>query len=657
MLALAFHSGGTALNDHRFVQTAVIGSRGSDLAIILPMGGEVLRQWRLAHPTYEYWCGTLLGGCGRRLTDRLCWDKVCHFAHPPHAVCHRRANGEDSADPLFMKSAVDAWMAGRRSHGTVELRRSGWGSAADALDVDVRRGAQRWRLRFQFGWLGRDEWRAVDRKLSGGGRIRVDWVFGEEQDRIPPELLARDRYVFRIRFQTRGAERCPYLGTEHAGQTVDWIPFEDATLDDEGLRTPTLARVRSQPAQASAQSEAGRPAEDGSELGQVVARRSVQPLPAGARRAEVVHRLRAALRRAASRGTYVTWRELANSLGLDLSAYPGAELHHLLEDVERPAGPDRPVLSVLILDEDGRCLPYLSGIVSRLGLGRPASGSEYRLWREREFDRALAVYGRAPSCLPARLALTGQGPGAGRAGHRAGDEPAELHGLVAQARSILPRLRLAEQKHLRGRITAAESWLSQNRAPSGSRAPARSGDTIGKELRSAISKAEAAVEANHAKSKRKHKPRGVKDGAAETLTPPMRKKRPWAAPDAVLQRTLVLVAQRGSTVTWEQLVEGVAAESSATVDRGRTLAALERGIASGDPLLSALVTMPDGSPVPYARDVLRSVGLAVPDTDKALEIIWKSEQQRAHAAYALPRRPAPPRLVPMVRGSVKGQGG
>ncbi|MEU8506456.1 hypothetical protein AB0C40_17370 [Streptomyces brevispora] len=125
----------------------------------------------------------------------------------------------------------------------------------------------------------------------------------------------------------------------------------------------------------------------------------------------------------------------------------------------------------------------------------------------------------------------------------------------------------------------------------------------------------------------------------------------------MLQRTLVLVAQRGGTVTWEQLVEGVAAESSATVDRGQTLAALERGIASGDPLLSALVTMPDGSPVPYARDILRAVGLAVPDTDKAVGIIWKSEQQRAHAAYALPRRPVSPRLVPMVRGSVRGQGG
>ncbi|MFJ2416785.1 hypothetical protein [Streptomyces brevispora] len=646
-----------AVEDHRFVQTAVVGSRDSDLAIILPMGGEVLRQWRLAHPTYEYWCGTLLGGCGNQLSDRLCWDKVCHFAHPPHAVCHRDANGEDSADLLFLKSAVEAWMAGRRGHGTVALYRPGRASAADALDVDVRRGTQRWRLRFQFGRLGRDEWRAVDRKLSGGGRMRVDWVFGKEQDRIPPELLTRDRYVFRIRFETRGAERCPYIGTEQAGRAAEWVPFEDATLDDEGLRTPTLAGARTERTRVKTQPHAGRWADEGPERVQAVTEPPVQRLPVRARRAEVVHGLRAALRRAASRGTYVTWRELADSVGFDISAYPGAELHHLLEDVERPAGPDRPVLSVLILDEDGRCLPYLSGIVSRLGLGRPASGSEYRLWREREFDRAVAVRGREPSYLPARLPLTGEGPGAGRAGHRAGDESAELHRLVAQARSILPLLRAAQQKSLRLRVTAAEGWLIQNRAPGGRRGSARSGGTIGTELRSAISKAEAAAE-NHAKARRKREPRVAKGGgAAQAATPPVGRARPWAASGAVLQRTLVLVAQRGGTVTWEQLVEGVAAESSATVDRGQTLAALERGIASGDPLLSALVTMPDGSPVPYARDILRAVGLAVPDTDKAVGIIWKSEQQRAHAAYALPRRPVSPRLVPMVRGSVRGQGG
>ncbi|WP_329362052.1 hypothetical protein [Streptomyces sp. NBC_01483] len=63
-------------------------------------------------------------------------------------------------------------------------------------------------------------------------------------------------------------------------------------------------------------------------------------------------------------------------------------------------------------------------------------------------------------------------------------------------------------------------------------------------------------------------------------------------------------------------------------------------------MLSAVVDGKKGGPVPFFRDILKAASLAVPQTDEALLMIWRREQERAHAAYANPPRPLPPRLVP-----------
>ena len=63
-------------------------------------------------------------------------------------------------------------------------------------------------------------------------------------------------------------------------------------------------------------------------------------------------------------------------------------------------------------------------------------------------------------------------------------------------------------------------------------------------------------------------------------------------------------------------------------------------------MLSAVVVGKKGGPVPFFRDILKAAGLSVPQTDEALLKIWHREQERAHAAYANPPRPLPPRLVP-----------
>ncbi|MGW3934908.1 hypothetical protein [Streptomyces phaeochromogenes] len=133
--------------DHRLIQTAVIGDKKSDLAIILPMEAAELARWRKQHPNYTYWCGILLGGCGEPLTDHLYRSKVCHFAHHPHHQCNRTANGEDSADHLFTKRVVHEWLGSQRLRGGVQFRSLGLGPG-DAVDVDVRDTGRR--LRFQL---------------------------------------------------------------------------------------------------------------------------------------------------------------------------------------------------------------------------------------------------------------------------------------------------------------------------------------------------------------------------------------------------------------------------------------------------------------------------------------------------------------------------
>jgi hypothetical protein len=63
----------------------------------------------------EFYCGTLLGGCGKRLTPKLYTEKKCHFAHRPPVHCRRTANGESSADHLYIGRALAQWLA-RQNH-------------------------------------------------------------------------------------------------------------------------------------------------------------------------------------------------------------------------------------------------------------------------------------------------------------------------------------------------------------------------------------------------------------------------------------------------------------------------------------------------------------------------------------------------------------
>ncbi|PWI05264.1 hypothetical protein DIZ27_40355 [Streptomyces sp. NWU339] len=225
--------------DHRRVQTAVIGDKYSGDPVILPMDHHELDRWRKLHPDYTYWCGIQLGGCGGELSDRRYTDKVCHFAHHPNAVCHRTANGESSADHLFIKRGMERLLARQGLRGKVSTRDLGSGPG-DAVDVFVP--AVRRRVRFQLGALDYLAWRRAADEFAEDA-AGADWVFAQDGP-LTHELQYRQGYSLRVRLSTHGGERRVHIGVSAQGHPLQWTPLEECTLTPTGLLTPPLETVR-----------------------------------------------------------------------------------------------------------------------------------------------------------------------------------------------------------------------------------------------------------------------------------------------------------------------------------------------------------------------------------------------------------------------------
>ncbi|GAB2442977.1 hypothetical protein [Streptomyces incanus] len=230
--------------DHRLVQTAVIGHKNSDHPVILPMDAWELDRWRGAHPGYSYWCGLQLGGCGGELSDRRYTTKVCHFAHHSTAPdCHRKNNGESSADHLFIKRGVQRLLAERKVKGEVNTRDLGAGPG-DAVDVYLPDGRRR--LRFQLGTVDHRSWRRADDELAADAD-GIDWIFASGGP-ITRHVLDRHGYCLRVRCETVGGERRVHVGAEGRDRKVSWTPLEDCLLTPTGIVTPHTERIHLSPA-------------------------------------------------------------------------------------------------------------------------------------------------------------------------------------------------------------------------------------------------------------------------------------------------------------------------------------------------------------------------------------------------------------------------
>jgi hypothetical protein len=781
--------------DHRLVQTAVIGHSNSDLPVILPMDAHELDFWRKSHPSYTYWCGLQLGGCGGELSDKRYTDKVCHFAHHPSApVCYRTANGESSADHLFIKQGVRRLLDREKVRGTVRTRDLGTGPG-DAVDVRIRDR----HLRFQLSGLDYRAWRRAADELAAEVE-GIDWIFSTDGP-ITQDLLGRHGYCLRVRCETVGGERRVHIGVEARDRVVSWTPLEDCELTASGIMTPQVEQIRlSQPppkpfafpvqgslvfalvpgspapvtspfaaegrhllvadvkpvdspivrtlvslpgdtepppahhvyrvpdgarilvtenggswavdvkrfvrldaheAQRtglwtpSPRNEAKRP--EPAPAAEPVLRRDEPPTPTRAAPPApssspasdepthtapeaqlsdegLVSAVREALITHARLRSTTTWGTLTRTVGADLGGLSRAERERLLVAVDTPLRDETPVLSALIR-YNGEPLPYLAQVLIGLGVPYVREHIPLNRWAAVETERAFAVHGTPPRDAPPRYSLRpGQqvvnaqnlklrsrsGTGEAQlteAKRRASQNALDtdyVRSAVKEIERLWPRLSKKARKSLNSSWSDARKWLMthghEGKAPTRPRrrrAAYRSAAQHAAILAEAL--AAARKDAAKAKGRARSQP-ASKQPAAANSKPSGPVESALASASAAransterLTRQLIAVAARGTTI---KLLDLEDAQSLPERSIRRRLQAVDSSVTSEVPLLSSLVTDPNGEPVPFFRKLLGELGFAVPRTDEALSKIWRREQERCHAAYGALPRPLPPRLVP-----------
>ncbi|MFE4086022.1 competence protein CoiA family protein [Streptomyces sp. YIM B13502] len=226
--------------DTRKVQTAVAGSPGADRPVYLPMDAASYDHFIREYPTREFYCGTLLGGCGKKLSARKYRDKKCHFAHVVSGQCRRVSTNEASADHLYIGRALAAWMK-KQKYKNVQVRyKQGGQSLRELVDISyTREGSPRRRLmRVQLARRSKTEWEQSDAELHGqwGG---VQWLFG------PDSMLAnwqvdRQGYAIRIQCRPAGITRVVEVGVQFADSPVEWVSLSRCRMTAHGIQAPAL---------------------------------------------------------------------------------------------------------------------------------------------------------------------------------------------------------------------------------------------------------------------------------------------------------------------------------------------------------------------------------------------------------------------------------
>ncbi|MER5402588.1 hypothetical protein [Streptomyces sp. NPDC002599] len=230
--------------DTRLIQTAVMGGKHGDRPVILPEEAHNLDEFRRQYGQDEFWCGTLLGGCGEKLMTKRYETKVCHFAHHPdrygtNAPCHRPSEGVDSADHLFIKQHVKEWLTRQGHAAEASLRSLGTGPG-DAVDFWLRATEQH--LRFELRPEDYRRWRKAAESL-GAREGHVEWVFRPE-NAITRDMVARQGYALRVNCETAGTDRRVLIGTATADRPIAWDPLNACRMTRDGLVTPALEELR-----------------------------------------------------------------------------------------------------------------------------------------------------------------------------------------------------------------------------------------------------------------------------------------------------------------------------------------------------------------------------------------------------------------------------
>ncbi|MGA5178869.1 competence protein CoiA family protein [Streptomyces pseudogriseolus] len=231
----------TEEEDTRKVQTAVAGFPDADRPVYLPMDAASYDRFIREYPTREFYCGTLLDGCGKKLMARRYRDKKCHFAHVVSGRCRRTSTNETSADHLYMGRALAAWMK-EQKYRNVQVRYKQRGqNLRETVDITyTREGSSLPHLmRVQLARRSKTEWENTDTELHEQW-AGVHWLFG------PDSMLANwqmDRQGHAIRIQCRpsGITRVVEVGVQFADAPVEWVPLSRCRMTAHGFQAPALA--------------------------------------------------------------------------------------------------------------------------------------------------------------------------------------------------------------------------------------------------------------------------------------------------------------------------------------------------------------------------------------------------------------------------------
>lgn len=226
--------------DTRKVQTAVSGSPGAEHPVYLPMDAAAYDRFIREYPAREFYCGTLLGGCGKKLSARKYRDKKCHFAHVVSGRCGRVSTNEASADHLYMGRALAAWMKKQKYKDVqVRYRQRGQGLREVIDIIYTREGSpHRHLMRVQLARRSKAEWEHTGAELHGQWGD-VQWLFG------PDSMLANwqvDRQGHAIRIQCRpsGITRVVEVGVQFPDAPVAWVSLSRCRMTDHGIQAPAL---------------------------------------------------------------------------------------------------------------------------------------------------------------------------------------------------------------------------------------------------------------------------------------------------------------------------------------------------------------------------------------------------------------------------------
>jgi hypothetical protein len=239
--------------DRRLVQTAVLGAAGSHDPVIMPMTRFEAKHFLDAHPGALFWCGTWLGGCGRKLTTRVGMERIPHFAHwpnprGPRTVCHRLHNGRRSADHLFVSRDLSAWARGRGHRPAAPILHGDFqsGDTCTCLQITLRggTGSGDGLITIVFKAYDLSDWRRREVALSAKNSW-FNWVFGPGVV-SPQELVDRDGYALHLRLDSTDGVSSIEIGTRPRKGGTKWVELDACTIEEHGISTPLAAEIRTE---------------------------------------------------------------------------------------------------------------------------------------------------------------------------------------------------------------------------------------------------------------------------------------------------------------------------------------------------------------------------------------------------------------------------